>query len=52
MALCVICGDESEVVTGCQMCGEKFCPECGDADTQLCTYCGDDRGHEDWDDDW
>ena len=54
MSTCVICGEEAEHITRCKMCGEKFCPECGEADNKLCLYCADDdeeNDHKDWDDD-
>ncbi|MCW4050703.1 MAG: hypothetical protein NWE89_13310 [Candidatus Bathyarchaeota archaeon] len=40
MPICAICGEDSNIVTQCKMCGEEFCPSCGDADDKVCTYCG------------
>jgi len=57
MAICAICGEKENPVTKCKMCGEKFCGDCGETDTKLCFYCGedpedDDRGgDDDWEDD-
>ncbi|MBN2335529.1 hypothetical protein JXL21_08205 [Candidatus Bathyarchaeota archaeon] len=62
MPICAICGEESEHVTKCKMCGEKFCTDCGEPDQKLCLYClDDDEEHdedeekdddEDWDDEF
>lgn len=54
MPICAICGVESDQITKCKMCGEKFCPDCGEPDQKLCIYCLDDED-DDWDDedeDW
>lgn len=54
MSTCVICGEEAEHVIRCKMCGEKFCPDCGEVENKLCIYCADDdeeNDHKDWDDD-
>lgn len=57
MPICAICGVESDQITKCKMCGEKFCPDCGEPDQKLCIYCLDDEDDvwddedEDWDDD-
>ena len=51
MPICAICGEEVEITTKCKMCGEKFCPDCGEPDEKLCIYCLDDDEDEDWDDD-
>ena len=46
MPICAICGEEFEHVTKCKMCGEKFCPDCGEPDQKLCIYCLDDEDEE------
>ncbi len=55
MPICAVCGEESEFVTNCKMCGEKFCVGCGDADSKLCYFCDDgdeEDDHLDWDGGW
>ena len=54
MANCAICGEVSEYVTRCMVCGEKYCVTCGDVDKKFCIYCGDDglEAHPVWVDDW
>ena len=53
MSICAICGEESNQVTKCKMCGETFGAGCGEADEKLCYYCGDDDEDDDSDeDDW
>ncbi len=54
MANCAICGEDSDYVTKCMVCGEKFCAPCGDPDKKLCLYCGDDDldFQPGWVDDW
>ena len=56
MPICAICGEDKDQVTKCKMCGEKFCACCGNADSKLCFYCGqdpedDDRDYDDDDTD-
>ena len=51
MAICAICGETEDHVTKCKMCGEKFCAGCGNADSKLCFYCGEDPEDDDRDDD-
>ena len=58
MPMCEMCGEASVEVTRCKMCGEKFCPECGEPEKKLCIFCADDSGedlsyeHDDDDEDW
>ena len=42
MPICAMCGAETEHVTKCKMCGQKFCAECEKVDERLCIYCLDD----------
>ena len=51
MPICAICGEDEDQVTKCKMCGEKFCADCGNADTKLCFYCDDDTEDDDWEED-
>ena len=51
MSICEICGEESNQVTECKTCEEKFCAECGDVNKKLCYYCGDDDEDDDSDED-
>jgi|GEM_PF-982250 len=47
--VCEICGEETERLTACRMCGVNFCDECGYPEKNLCFDCGDevDEGLED-----
>ena len=47
MPICEICGEESDRVTECKTCLERFCADCGDANRKLCTYCDDDDDDQD-----
>ena len=54
MPVCVICGEDSETVTKCKTCGDKFCTDCGEQEKNLCIYCVDfvelSETHDDYDD--
>ena len=52
MPICDSCGEETDHVTKCKTCGDKFCADCGDVQKQLCLYCIDDENADDdnsWD---
>lgn len=53
MPICAICGEETDIVTKCKQCGEKFCADCGSPEDKLCIYCLDDDEEEsEEDEDW
>ena len=43
MPICVICGEDSDAVTKCKTCGDKFCEDCGDEGGKVCIYCEEDE---------
>jgi len=45
MEKCEICGEESNDLMGCSVCGKKVCPECREDDT--CISCLDDIDNDD-----
>ena len=49
MPTCAVCGMESNNLTRCKVCGDRFCEECGDTDAKKCLFCLDDEA-DDWDD--
>jgi len=42
---------ESDNLTRCKVCGDRFCEECGDTAEKICLFCLDDEADDDWDDD-
>jgi hypothetical protein len=53
MPLCTVCGEESETVTKCKICGAKYCSDCGEHDDKTCIYCFDeDEEDENWNTEW
>jgi len=51
MPTCAVCGLESNNLTRCKICGDRFCEECGDKDEKICLFCLDDETG-DWSDDF
>ena len=51
MPMCAICGEETNRVTKCKMCGERFGACCVGPEKNLCWYCSDDGEDIDDDDD-
>ena len=41
---------ESDNLTRCKKCGDRFCEECGDKNEKICLFCLDDES-VDWTDD-
>ena len=47
---CELCGAvpaEGEGLTECEICGTRFCPECGDIYSELCWDCYESGGEDD-----
>jgi len=42
MPRCTICDEMVDKVTKCRVCGEKFCEDCGDPKSKVCTFCEDE----------